>query len=133
MSCGRPSNTLRPQILVRSEDEITIIEGGETAELEVEVTMPPNFICVETGNPGDVCVLKVEAEFEIHNERVCSDQEDRQLIQAVIGFRGELLDAFCGLPITMETWDNGLIIPVRAKVIDNNCAKEIYRIPMKDI
>ena len=116
-SCARPSRTLRPQILVHSEREITIIEGGDTAEIEVEVTMPPHFICTETGNPGEVCVLKVVAEFRSHNERRCRDQDERNLIQAVIGYPGELEDAFCGLPVTMQSWDDDLVIPVRAKVL----------------
>ena len=102
-----------------SETSITVIEGGETVNINLEVTMPPRFICTEAEQPGDECIIKVETEFQEHEEQTCTGEnfEDRNLLQAVVGWRGiRLQNAFCGSPITPESWNESLVIPVRAKV-----------------
>ena len=99
-----------------SETEITVVEGGDTVEIDLRVTMPPMFICTEALEPGAECIIKIETSFLEHEEQACTDDDDRNLLQAVVGWRGPLLNAFCGLMITPQSWNSSLVLPIRAKV-----------------
>ena len=102
-----------------SDTDITVVEGGETVEISLDLNMPPKFICTEAEEPGDECILKIQTEFVKHDEAECTggDIEDRKLQQAVIGWNGpQLQNAFCGISITADNWNQPLALPVRAKV-----------------
>ena len=99
-----------------SSQQLTIIEGGESAVVTLEANMPPRFICTAIVNPGEECIIKIEAAFEEHVERACTFNNSFSLLQAVLGWNGPLNNAFCGLRVTQDSWDDDLTIPIRAKV-----------------
>ena len=102
---------------MKNDGEITVKEGEEAKDIEIEVTMPPSFICTERGDPGTQCRLKVEYEIEKHSERKCRRMNGKFLVQAVMGWKGQQLEeAFCGLYVTSQTWNNELALTIKARV-----------------
>ena len=86
------------QILTSS---ITVIEGGDTEYVGIEVNFPPSFICrLILGQDVD-CSMSIEAIFKAHKELDCFGTGDGLLQQAVLGWEvdDELDNAFCGIPV----------------------------------
>lgn len=101
--------------------DITVLEGGVSEYITVTIPLPPSFMCRrDLSKLDDECVIMIDAQFEsLKKDFKCSDNKDKRLPQAVIGYEFEPItveEAVCGIKITDENWMPQFKIPIRAKV-----------------
>lgn len=84
--CQLDSIPYIPDILIISDDPITINEGDDSQFISIMLTLPPKFICNRTGYSLDKdCALDLTAVITNDNDYSCYDQGG-QIPQAVIGY-----------------------------------------------
>ena len=107
-----------------TEGPLTVVEGQDGIDIDVQVLVNPNEICNAPGN--STCEVRVEVQINHPDEDFsCGGVK---IAQAVVGWdiSGEVDDAFCGAPVPTVNWGNILRIPIKATsdgVIDGDVTR----------
>ncbi|XP_064631285.1 uncharacterized protein LOC135489721 [Lineus longissimus] len=119
---GTPSMPLISNKFIAKIEVLTtyleVIEGLTWKIIKVKFGAPPIFFCDRSTINASDCVLRLEAIFEIRS-REYRCRNGNMIHQAVVGW-GEtdvtVENAFCGILITNENWQQELHLKIKAKI-----------------
>ena len=99
---------------VLTEGPLILVEGGVAVYVAVQPTLPPSYLC--DAIPGSSpCWVHIEAHMD-HRGDDFSCASGMKIAQAVIGWEmsSDVNDSFCGVPVSVNNWEQVLHIPVKA-------------------
>ena len=108
-----------------TEGPLTVVEGQDGIDIDVQVLVNPNEICNAPGN--STCEIRIEVQIN-HPGDDFSCASGVKIAQAVVGWdiSGEVADAFCGAPLMLSNWEDIIRIPIKA-MIDGVIDEDVTR------
>ena len=132
--CPTDSVPYIPSITVITPGPITINEGQEGVMIEIEVSLPPRFLCAasEAANTTDSeCILHIMGSVSVEGPDLTCLESAAFIPQAVLGlpptYDSEVVLP-CGLKVTQLNWFFRLQIIVKATidgVVDGDISREV--------
>ena len=90
-------------------------EGGEGKKIDLELSVPPSFVCSVT-MPTDLCEIRVMATVDKKENETADCMGMSVAQQVVIGSDDSVDDLSCGVVFTAENWQIKKMLTVHAKV-----------------